>query len=126
MKQQSASWWKLPQAGQLSIPHERPALQSVSLSQSPSFLPHFSGKKLQQDPEYGSVAVHPKCKKRQIIVLEKMVRFGLSGPVDLAENVSIHHSYYGKIWILDPENPKIRIFESCNKVKIIIIANTLV
>ena len=115
MKQQSASWWKLPQAGQLSIPHERPALQSASLSHSPSFSPHFSGKKLQQDPEYGSVAVHPKCKKRQIIVLEKC--WGL---------VSIHHSYYGKIWILDPENPKIWIFESCNKVKIIIIANTLV
>ena len=85
-EQQSASGWKLPQAGQLSVPHARPALQSASLSQSPSFLPHFSGKKLQQDPEYGSVTVHPKCKKRQIIFLEKMVAFGPSGPVVLEGN----------------------------------------
>ena len=73
LKQQSASGWKLLQAGQLSIPHARPALQSASLSQSPSFSPHFSGKKLQQDPEYGWVAVHPKSKKRQIMFLEKMI-----------------------------------------------------
>ena len=59
MKQQSASGWKLPPAGQLSVPHAKPALQSASLSQSPSFSPHFSGKTLQQDEEYVSVAVHP-------------------------------------------------------------------
>ena len=63
LKQQSASGCKLLQAGQLSIPHARPALQSASLSQSPSFSPHFSCNELQQDPEFGWVAVHPKCKK---------------------------------------------------------------
>ena len=65
-EQQSASGWKLPQAGQLSIPHERPALQSASLSQSPSFSPHFSGNKSQQSwwiNDGGSDAVHPMCKK---------------------------------------------------------------
>ena len=31
LKQQSASGWKLPPAGQLSIPHAKPALQSALL-----------------------------------------------------------------------------------------------
>ena len=66
LKQQSASGWKLPPAGQLSVPHAKPALQSASLSQSPSFSPHFSGNKSQQwwwINDGGSDAVHPMFKK---------------------------------------------------------------
>ena len=65
--------------------------------------------------------MHPKCKKRQIIFLEKMVAFGPSGPVVLEGNfLDDCNMDFGS------RKSKYQIFESCNKVKIILIANTIV